>query len=70
MPFIDCNVLPSNKSATIPTLAPLKLSRIKREDLRESLARLVRQVNGVHFKLDSGVEFGMKRRGLTAPSLP
>ena len=60
------------RAAPLPGPLPAHASRGEGEDLCESVARLVRWVKGVYFKLDSDVERGMQRRGLIAiaPSLP
>ena len=60
------------RAAPLPGPLPAHASPGEGEGLCESVARFVRRVKGVYFKLDSDVERGMQRRGLVAiaPSLP
>jgi len=60
------------RAAPLPGPLPAPASRGEGEGLCESVACFVRRVKGVYFKLDSGVELGMKRRGsvVIVPSLP
>ena len=62
-------LIPNSKTARAPLPGPLPAHASQGEGqgprswpARQSLACLIRRVKGVHFKLDSGVELGMKQR--------